>query len=112
LLDSGDDWIINEEHLAPGLLLANSGYDVWIGNTRGNRYSQSHATYGDRPSSSSPYWDFSWQEISQYDLPAAFEYIANVTGKQTIHYVGHSQGTAIMFAALSRRDPTILKYLG
>jgi len=48
--------------------------------------------------------------MSQYDLPAAFLYINNVTG-ELINYVGHSQGTVIMFAALARRDPTILKYL-
>jgi esterase/lipase superfamily enzyme len=38
--------------------------------------------------------------MAQYDLPAAFEYIARSTNKK-IHYIGHSQGTMIMFAALA-----------
>jgi len=58
LLDSGDDWVINDENLAPGLLIANAGYDVWIGNSRGNRYSQAHVNGSINPNSS--YWDFSW----------------------------------------------------
>jgi len=37
-----------------------------------------------------------------YDLPAAFKYIARTTSKK-IHYIGHSQGTLIMFIALSRQ---------
>ena len=36
-----------------------------------------------------------------YDLPAAFEYISKRTQRK-IHYIGHSQGTLIMFAALSQ----------
>lgn len=38
--------------------------------------------------------------MAKYDLPAAFEYINNITHKK-IHYIGHSQGTMIMFAALA-----------
>jgi len=109
LLDSSDSWIMNDEALAPGLILANAGYDVWIGNIRGNRYSLGHTIYNSSDFRS-PYWDFSWQEMSIYDLPAAFIYINNITGQQ-INYIGHSQGTCIMFAALARRDPVILKYL-
>ncbi len=41
-------------------------------------------------------------EKAEYDLPAAFSYIANITG-QKVNYIGHSQGTTIMFAALSLR---------
>ena len=35
LLDSSDTWIINDESKAPAFFLANRGYDVWLGNNRG-----------------------------------------------------------------------------
>jgi len=35
-------------------------------------------------------------------LTASFKYIANNTGRK-INYVGHSQGTLIMFIALSQK---------
>lgn len=109
LLDSGDDWVVNDENLAPGFILANAGFDVWVGNTRGNRYSQA-SIYPNTTDPNGTYWDFSWQDMSMYDLPAAFDYIYGQTS-QLINYIGHSQGTSIMFAALARRDPTILQYL-
>jgi len=106
-MDSGDTWIIDNESNAPGFLLANLGYDVWVGNSRGTKYSLEHITLH---KNDAEFWQFSWQNMSRYDLPAAFEYINKITN-QKINYIGHSQGTTIMFAALSERDPIVLKYL-
>lgn len=95
LADSSDTWIVNDEHLAPAFILANKGFDVWVGNSRGNRYSN-------HKMSKIPlnFWDFSFHEMATYDLPAAFTYINKITNRK-IHYIGHSQGTLIMFIALS-----------
>ncbi|XP_068336405.1 triacylglycerol lipase 2-like [Pyrus communis] len=35
------------------------------------------------------YWDWSWDQLAAYDLPALFAYVNNQTG-QKLHYVGHS----------------------
>jgi len=35
---------------------------------------------------------FTWDQYALSDIPAAFTYIAEVTG-QKINYIGHSQGT-------------------
>lgn len=107
LLDSGDTWVVDDENDAPGYRLANSGFDVWIGNSRGTKYSMSHVSLN---SSDPLFWQFTFQNMSQYDLPAAFKYINGQTG-QMIHYIGHSQGTLIMFASLSERDPVVTQYL-
>jgi len=107
LLDSADTWVINDEANSVGLQLANQGYDIWLGNSRGNKYSLEHVVL--KPSDPQ-FWQFTFQNMSQYDLPAAFDYIHRQTD-QMINYIGHSQGTLIMFAALSDRDPTVLKYL-
>lgn len=98
LLDCGDTWIANEENFAPAFVLANQGYDVWVGNSRGTKYSLGHRLYDQRTSEA--FWNFSWMEMSELDLPAAFEFVARSTG-QKINYIGHSQGTTQMFAALA-----------
>jgi len=107
LLDSCDSWVINDEDKAPGLILANAGYDVWLGNVRGNKYSMEHVTLSPKKKE---FWQFTFQNMSQYDLPASFEYINKNTG-QLINYIGHSQGTTIMFGALSDRIPGVVNNL-
>jgi len=37
-------WVFNEPNVAPAFVLARKGYDVWLGNNRGNRFSQQHST--------------------------------------------------------------------
>jgi predicted alpha/beta hydrolase len=86
-------------------VLANKGYDVWLGNIRGNRYSNAALSPNVRD-----YWDFSFDELARYDLTSSFKYIANKTG-QKIHYVGHSQGTLIMFIALAANYTNIRQNL-
>ncbi len=48
--------------------------------------------------------------MADYDLPAVFQYINKIT-QQTIHYLGHSQGTIQMHIALSKRNPVIEKLM-
>lgn len=95
LVDSCDTWVVNDEALSVAFVLANRGFDVWLGNTRGNRYSNKQMS-----PSVLKFWDFTFHDMAVNDLPAAFRYINRVTGRK-IHYIGHSQGTMIMFIALS-----------
>lgn len=46
-------------------ILSNSGYDVWLGNCRGNIYSQQHKQYeaNGRHWDRKRFWNFSWHEI-------------------------------------------------
>ena len=67
--------------------MADNGFDVWVGNIRGNKYSLGHINPELRKKD---YWDFTWSDISEKDLPAAFKYISKHTGYKKIDYIGHS----------------------
>lgn len=98
LIDSGDSWVLNQPEWSLAYYLLDKGYDVWIGNSRGNKYCKTHTNDGIK---TDKFWDFSFQEMGRYDLPAMITKILDVTGHEKIAYVGHSQGTSQMFAALS-----------
>lgn len=75
--------------------MANQGYDVWMANSRGSTYSLNHTHYDYRHDWR--YWDFSFHEIGLYDLPACIDYILGKRSRQSLAYVGHSQGNLAMF---------------
>ncbi len=93
----------------PIMLADHAGFDVWIGNCRGNIVSLEHSDRVNYSSSdySGAYWDFSWDEMAKYDLPAMIEYIAEETGYQKLRYVCHSQGCAILLALSSLDLPFV-----
>ena len=51
-------WVFNTPELAPALVLARAGYDVWLGNNRGTRWSDTHTKLSNK---SAEYWDFEWE---------------------------------------------------
>lgn len=84
-----------------GYILSDSGYDVWMINARGNRYSRKHTTLN--PDKDSNFWKFSWHEIGITDLPATIDFILEKTNQSKLFYVGHSQGCTIFFVMASER---------
>lgn len=76
LLDCSDTFIINDEDKAPAFVLANRGYDVWLANNRGNKHSQDHINLTTKDKE---FWDFTFEEMAFYDLPAAFRYVNDKT---------------------------------
>ncbi|KAG5000431.1 hypothetical protein JHK87_021503 [Glycine soja] len=88
-------WLVNSPDESLGFILADNGYDVWLANTRGTKYSNRHISLDPDDMA---YWDWSWDELASYDLPAFVQYVYNHTG-QRIHYAGHSLGTLMALAS-------------
>ncbi|XP_052107259.1 triacylglycerol lipase 2 isoform X2 [Arachis duranensis] len=86
ILVDGAQWLLNGPEQNLPLILADNGFDVWISNTRGTRFSRRHTSLDP---SSKAYWDWSWDELASYDVPAVVEYVSSQTGQKP-HYVGHS----------------------
>ncbi|KAG5930726.1 hypothetical protein E4U53_002155 [Claviceps sorghi] len=78
--------------------LLERGFDVWLGNNRGNKYSKKsiHSS-----PASVKFWDFSLDEFAFYDIPDTISYILETTQQESLSYIGFSQGTAQAFATLA-----------
>lgn len=100
LMCSSSDWIMNTVEKALPYRLAEAGYDVWMGNARGNTYSKGHVTLSNKEEQ---FWQFSWHEMGMYDVPAFIDYALDVTGQKDLYYFGHSMGTTMFFTGMSLR---------
>ena len=69
--------------------MARAGYDVWLGNSRGNKYSKGHQ------GSISNYdrWNYDFEEMGDLDITTEIDYALKVSGEKKLAYIGHSQGT-------------------
>ncbi|KAJ3195331.1 hypothetical protein HDU67_004402, partial [Dinochytrium kinnereticum] len=87
---SSDVWISNlspDTNLA--FVLADAGFDVWLANSRGNHYTLADPL------------KVSIDEIGYEDVPRVVDYVLGVTRRDRLDYLGYSQGTTAVFAALS-----------
>ncbi|XP_054166027.1 lipase member J-like [Oppia nitens] len=80
-------------------VLSSCGYDVWLGNIRGNNYS-SHITLNPNETE---FWNFSMDEFTKYDITTAIDHVLRVTNSNNIAYIGYSLGTTIMFQLLASK---------
>lgn len=98
LMQGGDIWVLNEPQQSLGFVLADSGYEVWLGSTRSSKFSYGHVTY----SRTDPeFWNWDWDDLVAQDLPSMLRFV-NLQTKQPIYYVGYSQGTMTAFAAFTQ----------
>ncbi|XP_065309609.2 gastric triacylglycerol lipase-like [Dermacentor albipictus] len=98
LLADAGSWVKNLPSQSAGFLLADSGYDVWLVNTRGVPQSNYHVTL---TTNDAAFWNWSFDEIGRYDLPAVVDYILDLTGFSKLGLLAISQGATDVLVFLS-----------
>nr|XP_034341854.1 tear acid lipase-like protein [Arvicanthis niloticus] len=95
---SADYWVLDPPSNCPAFLLADAGFDVWLGNSRGTNNARNHVHLDP---DSKEFWAFSFDEQIAYDIPATIDFILNKTKQKQIYYIGHSQGVYLAYGAFS-----------
>ncbi|ODM90152.1 Lipase 3 [Orchesella cincta] len=97
--NSCDSWIAlpNDKNLA--FMLADTGYDVWLGCLRGTSFSLGHRTLNFNLDLN--YWEFSFHEKGLFDFPAMVDHTRMVSGNEKIFLVAHSEGGSAFLVATS-----------
>lgn len=99
LLMNSEVWVcLTDAQRSLPFVLVDRGFDVWLGNNRGNKYSKKSIHY---PPTSIEFWNFSIDEFAFYDIPDSINYVLENTRQQSLSYIGFSQGTAQAFASLA-----------
>lgn len=99
LLMSSEIWItMYQKEFNLPFVLMELGYEVWLGNNRGNKYSCKNVNIGIKDKK---FWDFSIDEFAMYDIPNSIDYILNFTKIKSLTYIGFSQGCSQILASVS-----------
>ncbi|KAJ7526193.1 hypothetical protein O6H91_17G086700 [Diphasiastrum complanatum] len=104
LCGAGYQWLENSPQESLGFVLADEGFDVWVGNTRGTRWSSGHIQLSVNDKA---YWNWTVDELMSYDLQAMLGLVHSTTGQKS-YYIGHSQGSLIALGALAQGTITEL----
>ncbi|KAJ2940644.1 hypothetical protein O0L34_g14751 [Tuta absoluta] len=104
LLGSSHNYIMLGPENAIAYNLADAGFDVWMGNARGNRHSRQHINLNpDYRNDRNKFFDFTWEQIGYIDVANMIDYILKHTNNEKLHYVGHSQGGTAFLVLNSMR---------
>nr|POF17996.1 putative lipase c16a3.12c [Quercus suber] len=99
LLMNSEVWVcLTEQERCLPFTLVDQGYDVWLGNNRGNKYSKKSLHHAP---TDVQFWNFSMDQFAFHDIPDSIDYILQTTNQPSLSYIGFSQGTAQAFATLS-----------
>jgi lysosomal acid lipase/cholesteryl ester hydrolase len=100
ILDSSDSFMTRGNGSLTARLVR-EGYDVWVGNKRGNRYSRRHVMLD--PDRDKEFWNYSFHENGIYDMPALIDHVLSYTGQSQLTCMGHSQGNTVFYVLGSMR---------
>ena len=98
-------WVTSDSN-SLAFILADAGYDVWLGNFRGTKYSRSHCRLD--PDKHLAFWRFSLHELGVKDLAAMIAKIVKISARKKISFIGHSMGTTC-FLILASYKPRLVQ---
>ena len=98
LVVTSESYILNQCTKAPAFQLSDAGFDVWLGNLRGNHISSSHKLFSN---DHEDYWDYSFEDYIDHDLHTFVHFVKTYTQSSKIVVIGHSLGGIIITHALS-----------
>ena len=82
------------------LALYDAGFDVWLSNSRGTKYSQGHAALRGMENDRD-FWYWSYAEFAKLDVPAELKKIKEETSVDKVAYIGYHLTSTSMFLQLS-----------
>ena len=98
MFSGSDAFVAHGPEESPAFFYANHGYDVWLLNHRGNRYSKNHTTLD--PDTDMDFWRFTMTDLSR-DTRVFVEYVMNHTQYNTIAMFTISMSTTVTFIAIT-----------
>lgn len=102
ILASSWCWLVNERNQSLGLALWDAGYDVFLGNSRGNTFSANHTSL---PVKSREFWNYTFNDMGHHDLYVSVDAALKISSRESLTYVGWSQGNTAML--IGGTDPQI-----
>lgn len=93
---ASSDIVLRGRDTSLGYLMSDRGFDVWMINFRGNRYSRNHTSL-DANKFHGEFWRFTWWEMGEQDLPAVIDYILSTTNLKQLQVLGHGQGMTCLY---------------
>ncbi|XP_063394902.1 lipase 3-like [Cydia fagiglandana] len=91
LYQSSDRFLRRKQEQNLAYKLQHLGYDVWLFNARGNKYSRRHVSL-DPEKNPTEFFNYSYEEIGYFDLAATVDFILSTTGFKKMHYISYGMG--------------------
>ncbi|KAK9874924.1 hypothetical protein WA026_005739 [Henosepilachna vigintioctopunctata] len=90
---------VDKGDLSLGFYLLERGYEVWMGNFRGSKYSNTNVKY---TVDDYAYWNFGFHEQGVYDIKSQIDLIKKITNKNDIVFIGYSMAgtSSLVYASL------------